>query len=509
MKKFILAASLLFSFPALAQNYQATQGAGTTFGTKLVGGVNYPQFNMCDPTTPANCVAVDASGRVTVLQGTSPWVVSNSGTFATQATQAGTWTVQPGNTANTTAWLVTGTGGTFPATQSGAWTVNPTTAANWAIAATAAAVPANAHYWGINVGGNLTGVTGLSIGTARAPTVAIVDASGNQITSFGGSGGTASNYGSAFPSSGTAAGFTDGTNMAGGRVGAVANLTAATGFLDSLGICQYLATPPTITDTRFNQIQCNVNGSLRVEVSNSNANGQATMTNSSPVVIASNQSAVPISIASAQVASGAYASGSFSSGAFASGSYASGAFATGSMVDFLTTVGSKNAGTAAASAQLAAGVYNSTPLTLTNTQQSSLQLDANGYLKVNTSTAPATGLPTTPGTLAGGATFVSGTTAAMTGTTSTQVIALVSSQRIYVTRIACKGDPANAVATKVQIRDGVAGTILDTLTVAASGGGEQATGSTPLFWTTSGTALYAQNVTTASSVICTASGYSG
>lgn len=30
--------------------------------------------------------------------------------------QNGTWTVQPGNTANTTAWLVTGTGGTFPVT---------------------------------------------------------------------------------------------------------------------------------------------------------------------------------------------------------------------------------------------------------------------------------------------------------------------------------------------------------------------------------------------------------
>jgi len=30
------------------------------------------------------------------------------------AGQNGTWTVQPGNTANTTAWLVTGTGGTFP-----------------------------------------------------------------------------------------------------------------------------------------------------------------------------------------------------------------------------------------------------------------------------------------------------------------------------------------------------------------------------------------------------------
>lgn len=39
---------------------------------------------------------------------------ADSGTIA--ATQSGTWTVQPGNTANTTAWLVTGTGGTFPVT---------------------------------------------------------------------------------------------------------------------------------------------------------------------------------------------------------------------------------------------------------------------------------------------------------------------------------------------------------------------------------------------------------
>lgn len=46
------------------------------------------------------------------------------------ARQTGTWTVQPGNTANTTAWLVTGTGGTFPATQSGTWTVQPGNTAN-------------------------------------------------------------------------------------------------------------------------------------------------------------------------------------------------------------------------------------------------------------------------------------------------------------------------------------------------------------------------------------------
>lgn len=108
--------------------------------------------------------------------------------------------------------------------------------------------------------------------------------------------------------------------------------------------------------------------------------------------------------------------------------------------------------------------------------------------------------------IAGGATFVSGTTAAMTGTTSTQIIALVASNRIYVTRIKCNN--SSGVATLVQIRDGSAGTVLDTLAAGATYGGEQGTGSTPLFWTTAGTALYAQNVTTSASVICTASGYS-
>lgn len=52
--------------------------------------------------------------------------------------------------------------GTVAATQSGAWTVNPTTAANWGIAATAAAVPANAVFVGMAQGGNLTGLTGTS-----------------------------------------------------------------------------------------------------------------------------------------------------------------------------------------------------------------------------------------------------------------------------------------------------------------------------------------------------------
>ncbi len=48
--------------------------------------------------------------------------------------------------------------------------------------------------------------------------------------------------------------------------------------------------------------------------------------------------------------------------------------------------GSVNGGTAGTFSMLAGGVYNSTPLTLTNTQQASLQLDANGYLDVDLKT---------------------------------------------------------------------------------------------------------------------------
>lgn len=68
-----------------------------------------------------------------------------------------------------------------------------------------------------------------------------------------------------------------------------------------------------------------------VSVTNANANGQATMANSSPVVVASNQSAIPTSVASGGIASGALASGSVASGALASGSVSSGAFASGSI----------------------------------------------------------------------------------------------------------------------------------------------------------------------------------
>lgn len=58
--------ALLLGGAAFAQNYTATQGVGTTFGSKLVSTVNYPQIVFCDPTTPSQCVAVNSSGQMSV-----------------------------------------------------------------------------------------------------------------------------------------------------------------------------------------------------------------------------------------------------------------------------------------------------------------------------------------------------------------------------------------------------------------------------------------------------------
>jgi hypothetical protein len=66
-------------------------------------------------------------------------------------------------------------------------------------------------------------LTSTARGSERALSVQVVDGSGTQITSFGGS---ASSFGSAFPATGTASGFYDGTNMVAGRVESVGGKNA-------------------------------------------------------------------------------------------------------------------------------------------------------------------------------------------------------------------------------------------------------------------------------------------
>lgn len=76
----------------------------------------------------ATNLKVDASGvAVPVTDNSGSLTVDNAGTFAVQAaaTQSGTWTVQPGNTANTTAWKVDASSVAVPITDnSGSLTVD-------------------------------------------------------------------------------------------------------------------------------------------------------------------------------------------------------------------------------------------------------------------------------------------------------------------------------------------------------------------------------------------------
>lgn len=68
--------------------------------------------------TPAFVRLSDGAAAITTLPVSVASVpshaVTNAGTFAVQAAQSGTWTVQPGNTANTTAWKVDGSAVTQP-----------------------------------------------------------------------------------------------------------------------------------------------------------------------------------------------------------------------------------------------------------------------------------------------------------------------------------------------------------------------------------------------------------
>jgi hypothetical protein len=100
-------------------DYLATAGGATTVFAFVCSATKVcPAFVLIDSTnvekaTAGNPLRVDPTG-------TTPQPVN--------ATQTGTWTVQPGNTANTTAWKVDGSAVTQP--------VSPTTAANWGIGTT-------------------------------------------------------------------------------------------------------------------------------------------------------------------------------------------------------------------------------------------------------------------------------------------------------------------------------------------------------------------------------------
>lgn len=106
--------------------------------------------------------------------------------------------------------------------------------------------------------------------------------------------------------------------------------------------------------------------------------------------------------------------------------------------------------------------------------------------------------------------FVSGAiTSAMTGTTSTSLVAApAAGLRNYITQITVSNSHAT-VGTDVIIQDGSGGTTLYTIPAAALYGGATISFPTPLRQPTTATAIYCANVTTGASTKVSASGYKG
>lgn len=131
--------------PAQATFLGANNGGNLTGLTSTANGLKVDGSAVTQPVSLASLPALASGGNTigAVTQASGPWtsnitqvgsaslalgqttmsasipvaIASNQSAVSTSASQSGTWTVQPGNTPNTTPWLVT----TIPATGNG-WT---------------------------------------------------------------------------------------------------------------------------------------------------------------------------------------------------------------------------------------------------------------------------------------------------------------------------------------------------------------------------------------------------
>jgi hypothetical protein len=224
----------------------ADSGAGTVTEIGMLLLVPGSGGHVAITGDAANGLDVDVtrvSGNVTVV---------NGGTFATQAAQSGNWSVRTqdgaGNTIGSTSnaldvniksGAATGlaqgstTSGQLGSLTMGAVTtsapsyttaqtspISLDTSGNLRITGTVAATQSG-NWTARLADGSGNALSSILAGSLRGLSVTVIDSGGNQVSSFGGSGGTASAFGSTFPSgasSGTAVGGYDGTNMQGFRV---------------------------------------------------------------------------------------------------------------------------------------------------------------------------------------------------------------------------------------------------------------------------------------------------
>lgn len=362
----------------MSVNVPVTPGSGKIVGADevvdgVLGTVQIQYVKIMDGTIAGSTKAgVGANGLKVDPSGVTQTVNGN-----VNASQSGTWIVQPGNTPNTVAWKVDGSAVTQPisgaVSQSGNWSVRNQDGA-----------------------GNL--LTSATRGVQQALSVQIVDASGNQITSFGGAGGTSSNFGSAFPAAGTAVGVMNnaGTAMTNMSVNASGALK-----VDGSAVTQpvsgtfWQATQPvsltsttitgTVAVTQSGAWTVGQSGTWSVRMQDGSGNGLSSAVRGAVQALSTqlvDGSGNQIGIATApirvdptgtttQPVSGTVA-------ATQSGNWTSRVVGNaGAIMD-----AAQNAA-APANELVVGGVYNSAAPTLTSGNASQLQLDASGNLNVN------------------------------------------------------------------------------------------------------------------------------
>lgn len=203
MKRFIFALALsLFVHDAIAQNNCRVSTAAPTYVDGAVaplscdtagavrtssGGAGTQDVNIIEIGGNAVTTTVPVSGAVTV-SGTA--TVSGS----VDAIQSGTWTVQPGNTANTTPWAFNQTqlnGVAFLAGNGATGTGSPrvtlsndnSAIAGWGLGAVNAAAPTGAQMAGMRSGANMVPATqanasaAISVSTATTTQIVALSAS--------------------------------------------------------------------------------------------------------------------------------------------------------------------------------------------------------------------------------------------------------------------------------------------------------------------------------------------
>lgn len=110
----------------------ASTSALQTTGNTSLSSIDTKVPTLGQALAAASVPVVLTAAQLSTLTPLTSVAVTNAGTFAVQsaASQAGTWTVQPGNTPNTVAWKVDGSAVTQPVSIAAAVTVAQATAAN-------------------------------------------------------------------------------------------------------------------------------------------------------------------------------------------------------------------------------------------------------------------------------------------------------------------------------------------------------------------------------------------